>query len=156
MSSYYGDKLLFDELSSKKNGPQFTDDIFKRVFLKYIFVFAFKFYGIVFQMDRVTMSHHLSRKWPRVKQQLSETMKYYEILLNGRVTIQGTNFNEISIDIGTFSFKKMHLKMSPGNGGHFVPVSMRKRLRRAGNQVIVGLDIVLSQLSITLLVYHWE
>ena len=35
----------------------------------------------------------------------------------------GTNFSEILIKIHTFSFKKMHLKMS-GNGGHFVSVSM--------------------------------
>ena len=30
----------------------------------------------------------------------------------------GTNFSEILIEIITFSFKKMHLKMSSGNGGH--------------------------------------
>ena len=34
------------------------------------------------------------------------------ILLTG---ILGTNFSEISIEIYTFSFKKMHLKMSSGN-----------------------------------------
>ena len=36
----------------------------------------------------------------------------------------GTNFSEILIEIQTFSFKKMHLKMSSGNGGHFVSVPM--------------------------------
>ena len=36
----------------------------------------------------------------------------------------GTNFNEILIKIQTFSFKEMHLKMSSGNGSHFVPASM--------------------------------
>ena len=36
----------------------------------------------------------------------------------------GTNFDEILIKIQTFSFKEMHLKMSSGNGGHFVPASM--------------------------------
>ena len=34
-----------------------------------------------------------------------------EILLNGPL---GTNFNEILIEIYTFSFKKIYLKMSPG------------------------------------------
>ena len=32
----------------------------------------------------------------------------------------GTNLSEIVIKIHTFSFKKMHLKKSSGNGGHFV------------------------------------
>ena len=36
----------------------------------------------------------------------------------------GTNFSEILIEIYTFSFKKIHLKMSSGNGGHFVSASM--------------------------------
>ena len=36
----------------------------------------------------------------------------------------GTNFSEISIDIQTFSFKKIHFKMSSGNGGSFVSASM--------------------------------
>ena len=36
----------------------------------------------------------------------------------------GTNFSEILIEIRTFSFKKIHLKMSSGNGGHFVSASM--------------------------------
>ena len=36
----------------------------------------------------------------------------------------GTNFSEIFIKIDTFSLSKMHLKMSSGNGGHFVSVSM--------------------------------
>ena len=36
----------------------------------------------------------------------------------------GTNLSEILIEILIFSFKKMHLKMSPGNVGHFVPASM--------------------------------
>ena len=36
----------------------------------------------------------------------------------------GTNFSEILIEFHTFSFKKMHLKMSSGNGGHFVSASM--------------------------------
>ena len=36
----------------------------------------------------------------------------------------GTNFSEILIEINTFSFKKMHLKMSSGNGGHLVSASM--------------------------------
>ena len=35
-----------------------------------------------------------------------------------------TNFSEILIEIFTFSFKKMHLKMSSGNGGHLVSASM--------------------------------
>ena len=35
----------------------------------------------------------------------------------------GTNFSEISIDIQTFSFKKIHFKMSSGNGGLFVSAS---------------------------------
>ena len=37
------------------------------------------------------------------------TWTYVGILLNGPL---GTNFNEISIGIQTFSFKKMHFKMS--------------------------------------------
>ena len=36
----------------------------------------------------------------------------------------GTKFCEILIEIKTFSFKKMHLKMSSANGGHFVSASM--------------------------------
>ena len=36
----------------------------------------------------------------------------------------GTNFSEILIEIYTFSFKKMHLKMSSTNGGHFVLASI--------------------------------
>ena len=36
----------------------------------------------------------------------------------------GTNFSEILIKIYTFSFKKIHLKMSSWNGGHFVSASM--------------------------------
>ena len=36
----------------------------------------------------------------------------------------GTNFNEILIKIHTFSFKKMKLKCSLENGGHFVAASM--------------------------------
>ena len=36
----------------------------------------------------------------------------------------GTNFSEILIEIDTISFKKMHLKMSSGNGGHFVSASI--------------------------------
>ena len=35
-----------------------------------------------------------------------------------------TNFSEISIDIQTFSFKKIHLKCLPENGGHFVSASL--------------------------------
>ena len=36
----------------------------------------------------------------------------------------GTNFSQIWIKIYIFSFKKMHLKMSPGNGSYFVSTSM--------------------------------
>ena len=36
----------------------------------------------------------------------------------------GTNFNEMLIEIHAFSFTKIHLKMSSGNGGHFVSASM--------------------------------
>ena len=36
---------------------------------------------------------------------------------------QGTNFNEILIEIHIISFNKIHLKMSSGNGGHFVSAS---------------------------------
>ena len=36
----------------------------------------------------------------------------------------GTNFNEILIEIHTFSFKKMHLKWRLRNGVHFVSASM--------------------------------
>ena len=36
----------------------------------------------------------------------------------------GTDFSEILIEIYTFSFKKIHLKMSSGNGDHFVSASM--------------------------------
>ena len=34
-----------------------------------------------------------------------------------------TNFSEIFIEIHIFSFKKVHLKILSGNGGHFVGVS---------------------------------
>ena len=43
------------------------------------------------------------------------------ILLIG---LLGTAFSEIFIEIHAFSLKKMHLKMSPRNGGHFVSASM--------------------------------
>ena len=36
----------------------------------------------------------------------------------------GTNFNEILIETHTFSFKKMHLKMSSANGVHFFSAPM--------------------------------
>ena len=36
----------------------------------------------------------------------------------------GIDFNENSTEIHIFSFKKIHLKMSSGNGGHFVSASM--------------------------------
>ena len=36
----------------------------------------------------------------------------------------GTNFSEILTGIQTFSFTKMHLKISSGNGVHFVLASM--------------------------------
>ena len=36
----------------------------------------------------------------------------------------GTNFNETLIEVHTFSFKKIHLNMSSGKGGHFVSASM--------------------------------
>ena len=36
----------------------------------------------------------------------------------------GTNFSEILSEIHAFSFKKMHLKMSSGKGGHLVSTSM--------------------------------
>ena len=36
----------------------------------------------------------------------------------------GANFSEILIEIDIFSFKKIHLKMSSGNGGNFVSASM--------------------------------
>ena len=36
----------------------------------------------------------------------------------------GTNFNEMFIEILTFSFMKMHLKVSSANGVHFVSASM--------------------------------
>ena len=36
----------------------------------------------------------------------------------------GTNFSEILIEIWTFSFKKMHLKMSSGNWPFFVGLNM--------------------------------
>ena len=35
-----------------------------------------------------------------------------------------TNFSEILIEMYIFSFRKMHLKTSSGNGGHFVSASM--------------------------------
>ena len=40
------------------------------------------------------------------------------------ITPLGKNFSEIFIEIHTFSFKKIHLKMSSGNGGHFVSASV--------------------------------
>ena len=45
------------------------------------------------------------------------------ILLIGRL---GTNFSKILIRLNTFSFKKMLIKMSSENGGHFVTASMCK------------------------------
>ena len=36
----------------------------------------------------------------------------------------GTNFNEISIEIHKFLFKKIYFKMSSGKGGHLVSASM--------------------------------
>ena len=51
---------------------------------------------------------------------LSEPM-LDEILL---IEALGTNLSEILIEIHTFSFTKMRLKMSAGKGGHFVSASM--------------------------------
>ena len=51
------------------------------------------------------------------------------IWINARILLirpLGTNFSEISFEINTFSFKKLHLKMSSENGGHFDSVSMCK------------------------------
>ena len=36
----------------------------------------------------------------------------------------GTNFSEILVEIYVFSFKKIYLKLSSGNDGHFVSGSM--------------------------------
>ena len=36
----------------------------------------------------------------------------------------GTNFIVIVIEMHTFSFKKMHLKIRPENSGHFASVSV--------------------------------
>ena len=46
--------------------------------------------------------------------------------INGMFLIRPsvTNFIEIPIGIQTFSFKKMHLKMSSANGVYFVSASM--------------------------------
>ena len=46
---------------------------------------------------------------------------YAGVLLIGTL---GTNFNEISIEIHTFSFKNIHLKTRLENGVHFVSASM--------------------------------
>ena len=35
-----------------------------------------------------------------------------------------TNFSEILFEINTFSFKKIHWKCCPENGGHFVSASV--------------------------------
>ena len=42
----------------------------------------------------------------------------------GNLLIGPFNFSEILIEINIFSFMKVHLKMSSGNGGHFVLASM--------------------------------
>ena len=42
------------------------------------------------------------------------------------IRLLGTNFNEILIEIWTFSFKKMHLKMSSGKWRPSCPASMLK------------------------------
>ena len=52
-------------------------------------------------------SHYLNQCWNIVNRILVET-----------------NFSEISIEILIFSFKKMPLKVSSANGGHFVSASM--------------------------------
>ena len=55
----------------------------------------------------------------------------------------GTNFDEISGEIRTFSFMKKHLKMSPAKCGLFVSASMwevkvvQDRLLAAGNDIEV-------------------
>ena len=47
---------------------------------------------------------------------ITEPMMAYSMILSiGRL---GTNFSEIRI--GSFSFKKMHMKLSSANGGHFL------------------------------------
>ena len=40
----------------------------------------------------------------------------------------GTNFSEILSEIHTFSFKKIHLKMSSGKTGHFVSASIWQKM----------------------------
>ena len=46
---------------------------------------------------------------------------YAKILLTGPL---GTEFSEVLVKIGSFSFKEMHLKMSSGNWRPFVSASM--------------------------------
>ena len=49
----------------------------------------------------------------------------------------GTNFNEILIEIHTFSFKKMHLKMSPGKRRPFyLGLNVLKRLVPSHNSIV--------------------
>ena len=58
------------------------------------------------------------------------------ILLIG---LLGTNFNEISIEIHTFSFKKMHFKMSSAKWRPFcvgLILSCRDQTTRQGNSVV--------------------
>ena len=48
----------------------------------------------------------------------------------------GTHFCDILIEIYTFSLTKIHLKMSSGNGGHFVSASMSWYRNKIGQNTL--------------------
>ena len=76
---------------------------------------------------------------------LSPERRQANIWTNGILLIGtlGTNFSEILIGIQTFSFKKMHLKMSSANWRPFVlasmylPVDVLLVIRRCSNSIIL-------------------
>ena len=70
----------------------------------------------------------------------------------------GTNFSEILIKIHIFSFKKMHLKMSPGNCQPFC-LNLNVLKKFAHDMIAVQIFVVISCLEYITIIYifyqHW-
>ena len=65
---------------------------------------------------RHQINHHWFRQWLVAWPAPSHYLNHAGMLLIGPL---GTNFSEILVGIHTFSFKRMHLKMSSGKWRHF-------------------------------------
>ena len=66
------------------------------------------------------LDHHCFKKWLVAYSAPSHYLNHCGNIVN----CNPRNFNEILVEIHTFSFTKIHLKMSSGKCGHFVSASM--------------------------------